>query len=307
MKHFILSLIAIFCSVSAFSQANGAATQQFFQLPIVPDSIQNFQRRCDYMLAHYWDFCDLKKAFSSRDKMADAFDMYLSFMPYATASEVFSSVDNFFGRISRQPKDVEFIASMAESRLYSDSAEYKSEELYSHFLDNILKIKKISKESRNYYQAQSRILHNSREGMIAPSFDFVDPKGRKMQFIIDPNQFATVLMFTSPNSTAANLARLRLDADIKTSQLIESGMVKIYQIYVEEPDTTPATPNGWTTGIAPGIETVYDVSTIPMFYILNSSGKILKKGPDVDPLLNVMQQIRIPKKKKDAPDGNLPE
>ena len=196
---------------------------------------------------------------------------------------------------------------MAESRLYSDSAEYKSEELYSHFLDNILKIKKISKESRNYYQAQSRILHNSREGMIAPSFDFVDPEGRKMQFIIDPNQFATVLMFTSPNSTAANLARLRLDADIKTSQLIESGMVKIYQIYVEEPDTTPATPNGWTTGIAPGIETVYDVSTIPMFYILNSSGKILKKGPDVDPLLNVMQQIRIPKKKKDAPDGNLPE
>lgn len=303
MKKIILSLIAALCSITSFSQANGAATQQFFQLPIIPDSIQNFQRRCDYMLAHYWDFCDLKKAFSSRDKMADAFDMYLSFMPYATASDVFASVDNFFSRIAKQPQDVEFIASLAESRLYSDSAEYKSEQLYSHFLDNILKVKKINKESRARYQAQARILRNSQEGMTAPAFDFVDPEGRKTRFEPDPNQFATVLMFASPNSAESDLARLRLDADIKTTQLIESGIVKIYLIYIKDPQTTPASPKGWITGIAPGIETTYDISQNPMFYILNSSGTILKKGTEVEPLLSVMQQLRIPKNKKASSDN----
>ncbi|MDE6100038.1 MAG: hypothetical protein K2G01_03260, partial [Paramuribaculum sp.] len=153
------------------------------------------------------------------------------------------------------------------------------------------------------YQAQARILRNSQEGMTAPAFDFVAPEGIKPRFHPDPNQVATVLMFASPNSAEADLARLRLDADIKTTQLIESGIVKIYLIYIKDSQTTPASPKGWITGIAPGIETTYDISQNPMFYILNSSGTILKKGTEVEPLLSVMQQLRIPKKKKASSDN----
>ena len=102
MKHFILSFLTLFMALSASAQANGAITQQFFQLPIIPDSIQNFQRRCDFMVKHYWDYCDLKKAFSSPDKMADAFATYLDFMPYATADVVFASVDKFMKDVSKK-------------------------------------------------------------------------------------------------------------------------------------------------------------------------------------------------------------
>ena len=34
-----------------------------------------------------------------------------------------------------------------------------------------------------------------------------------------------------------------------------------------------------------------------MFYIINSEGKILKKGNELEPVLNVMQLIRIPRNK----------
>ena len=249
------------------------------------------------MVTHYWDFCDLKKAFSSRDKMADAFKMYISFMPYASADVVFKSVDKFLGGISKKPDDMLFIARLAENNLYSDTAEIQSEQLYTHFIDGILKSKKLDKNSREYYEKQASVLHNSQEGMMAPSFDITDSQGAKTKFVTDTAQFATLLMFMAPGDSDAELAKTRLNANIKTSQLIKSGMLKIYCIATKNNGERFTSPEGWISGFAPGIEKIYDVRKSPMFYIINSEGKILKKGNELEPVLNVMQLIRIPRNK----------
>ncbi len=297
MKKTILAFLTLVISISASAQVNGAVSQQFFQLPIIPDSIVSFQSRCDFMVTHYWDFCDLKKAFSSRDKMADAFKMYISFMPYASADVVFKSVDKFLGGISKKPDDMLFIARLAENNIYADTAEFQSEQLYTHFIDGILKSKKLDKNSREYYEKQASVLHNSQEGMMAPSFDITDSQGAKTKFVTDTAQFATLLMFMVPGDSDAELAKTRLNANIKTSQLIKSGMLKIYCIATKNNGERFTSPEGWTSGFAPGIEEIYDVRKSPMFYIINSEGKILKKGNELEPVLNVMQLIRIPRNK----------
>lgn len=297
MKKTILAFLTLVISISASAQVNGAVSQQFFQLPIIPDSIISFQNRCDFMVTHYWDFCDLKKAFSSRDKMADAFKMYISFMPYASADVVFKSVDKFLGGISKKPDDMLFIARLAENNIYADTAEFQSEQLYTHFIDGILKSKKLDKNSREYYEKQASVLHNSQEGMMAPSFDITDSQGAKTKFVTDTAQFATLLMFMMPGDSDAELAKTRLNANIKTSQLIKSGMLKIYCIATKNNGERFTSPEGWTSGFAPGIEEIYDVRKSPMFYIINSEGKILKKGNELEPVLNVMQLIRIPRNK----------
>ncbi|MBP3288665.1 MAG: DUF5106 domain-containing protein [Muribaculaceae bacterium] len=297
MKKTILAFLTLVISISASAQVNGAVSQQFFQLPIIPDSIVSFQNRCDFMVTHYWDFCDLKKAFSSRDKMADAFKMYISFMPYASADVVFKSVDKFLGGISKKPDDMLFIARLAENNIYADTAEFQSEQLYTHFIDGILKSKKLDKNSREYYEKQASVLHNSQEGMMAPSFDITDSQGAKTKFVTDTAQFATLLMFMVPGDSDAELAKTRLNANIKTSQLVKSGMLKIYCIATKNNGERFTSPEGWTSGFAPGIEEIYDVRKSPMFYIINSEGKILKKGNELEPVLNVMQLIRIPRNK----------
>ncbi|MCM1348128.1 MAG: DUF5106 domain-containing protein [Firmicutes bacterium] len=297
MKHLIISLLTLISSLGVMAQVNGAVSQQFFQLPIIPDSIENFQRRCDYMVTHYWDFCDLKKAFSSRDKMAQAFDTYISFMPYASADAVYASVDKFMGDISKNPDNVLFITRLAEGSLYADTAQYQSEELYTRFLDNALKVKKLDKDARTHFQQQANILHNSQEGMTAPEFDYVTLDGVKGHFAPDSTQFATVIMFTKPGNSYADMAKLRLYADIKTSQLVESGLVKIICMALNDDNGALTESKGWITGYAPEAANVYDLRVMPMFYIINSKGKILKKSPEFEPLLAVMQQLRVPKKK----------
>ncbi len=297
MKKIILALITLISSVTAMAQVNGAVTQDFFQLPIVPDSIVNFQNRCDFMVTHYWDYCDLKKAFSSRDKLAEAFKVYLSFMPYASATTVFSSVDKFINNMSKQPDDVLFIARLAENNIYADTAEFQSEELYSHFLDGLLKTKKLDKEFKTYYENQASVLHNSQEGMQAPAFSFRGTDGSTMEFKTDTTQFATLIMFMEPGNTTAEMDKMRLNADVKTSQLVRSGMVRIYCIATTDNGERFTSPDGWISGYAPEISKIYDVRKSPMFYIINNQGKILKKGDDVEPIFTVMQLLRIPRKK----------
>ncbi len=91
MKRFLIALL----SAIAITGVSGQNNDLFFQLPIVPDSLTSLQDRSDYLVEHYWDFCDLNKAFSSKGKMAAAFDTYLSFMPYASATIVYREVERF--------------------------------------------------------------------------------------------------------------------------------------------------------------------------------------------------------------------
>ena len=61
------------------------AQDTYFQLPIVPDSLQGLQPRVDYLIEHYWDFCDFNKAFSNRERMGESFRSHLNLMPHASA------------------------------------------------------------------------------------------------------------------------------------------------------------------------------------------------------------------------------
>lgn len=300
MKHIVIYLIFLMSGLSAMAQANGAQTNGLFQLPMIPDSITNFNSRCNYFVTHYWDFADLKKCFSSRDKMTEAFDQYLALMPYADADVVYSSVDKFMQNVSKRPTDVEFIATLAESRTYADTASFQSDQLYLRFLDNILKTKKLPKPLQNRYQLQSSQLHNSQEGMVAPEFDFIRLDGTKGTYRPDTTQFATIIMLVKPGDSRSDMARLRLDADYKTAQLVKSGRVKIYCIVPGEEKGRLTAGDGWETGYSSQAAELYDTRHLPMFFIINSDGRILRKGSDVEPILNIMQLLRAPRVKKQA-------
>lgn len=300
MKHIIISLILLLSGLTAAAQANGAQTNGLFQLPMIPDSISNFNSRCNYFVAHYWDFADLKKCFSSRDKMTDAFDQYLALMPYADADVVYASVDKFMQNVSKRPTDVEFIANLAESRMYADTAAFQSDQLYLRFLDNILKTKKLTKPLQSRYELQSSQLHNSQEGMVAPEFSYTRLDGSKGSYRPDTTQFATIIMLIKPGDSNSDMARLRLDADYKTAQLVKSGRVKIYCIAPGDEKGRITAADGWETGYSTQAAELYDTRRLPMFFIINSDGKILKKGSDVEPILNIMQLLRAPRAKKQA-------
>ena len=295
MKKYILPLI-IFAAAAFSAAAQTTSQSQFFELPKIPAEIENIHDRTDYLLEHYWDFCDLDKAFSSRDKMAEAFDTYLSLMPVASLNCVYRVVPEFMKKISKKPANVLFIGELAESKLYSDSAILPSDELFVIFANEIINNKKVDKNSKLRYQHLVKVLNGSCEGAIAPKFDYTDLLGNKNTFEVDTTRVGTVLFINDPDCDNCSRARLRLDTDILTRRMIEAKKIDFYNIYPSDPDQdwmekSMDLPKEWKTVASEQVNDLYDMRQTPVFYVININGVILLKTNEVNSIISIMSAL----------------
>jgi len=293
MKHKRLILGLLLC----LSISIGAKADTYFPYPIVPDSIKILQNRCDYLARHFWDFCDLSKAFSAKSKMANEFSVYISILRNATTDSALASVERFTKAIEKQPKNQVFIAECAEKLLYGDSAEVWIDELYIPFADAVVNNRRVDKAVKARYAHQAEILKKSLMRGPAPSIPYTTRDG--LQRNLD-NDSAKVLIvfFNDPDCDDCNMARIRLDADISTTQLINEGIVRIVSISLSEPDeawkqTVASYPATWTVGANPDADMQIDLRIgTPDFYIIDGNHKIRFKHLTIDQVLDVTRQLK---------------
>ncbi len=288
----LLLSAAVLLSITAKAQSE---EEPYFQLPIIPDSLTTLQQRTDYIVEHYWDFCDLKKAFSSKPKMAESFNTFLSFMPYASAEMAYASVDRFLKTLEKQPQDLLFIAREAENILFCDTAEMISEDLYLPFARAAANNKKIDKASRTRFLKQAELLEKNRAGLPAPDFAYTDRTGAERHFKNDTAQ-VVVLMISDPECEECKMARLRLDADINATKLIKSGILKIVYItpHAPTPEWTESVknyPDSWTIGASDTFDDSYNFFTTPSFYLINGRHIIRVKNAGIDYVLEIMNRL----------------
>lgn len=294
MKRILLSFAILASSVAGLRAQD---TKAFFQLPVIPDEIQTLQGRSDYLMEHYWDFCDLDKAFSSRDRMAEAFDTYISFIPYASAEVVYEQVGKFMDRVGKKPQNALFIGELAEGKLYSDTATMQSDELFVIFAKKIVDNKKIDKTSKLRYRHLIQVLEGSAPGSVAPVFEYEDPFGVKGTFAVDTAKIGTILFFNDPECDDCQLAKLRLDTDIVTRRMVEGGKMDIVTVYAS--DATPEwsqkaldLPKEWKNVASEQVNDLYDLRMTPMFYVINPNGAILMKTVNVNDIIAIMSRLQ---------------
>ncbi len=291
LRHLIISL---FLMIVVGSQLHA---QSFFQYPIVPDSISTLTGRCNYLSNHFWDFCDLKSAFSSKQRMADEFKGYLEILQLASPDTAVTAIDRFTARLDKQPKDLLFLAEIAEAELYSDSAKVWSDELYIPFARAVERNKRIDKASKLRYKHQADILENSLPGRRIPSIPYVTADGGKGDVLNDSAQ-VIVLFINDPECSDCSLARIRMHADIATTQLINDGVVKIISLSAVDPDEkwkaeVADYPSDWIVAANPDIDMTLDLrGGTPSFYILDKRRKIRFKHLDVNQVLDIMRQLK---------------
>lgn len=291
LRHLIFTLL-LFCGL-----AQAAKAESYFQYPIVPDSISTLEGRCNYLADHFWDFCDLTKGFSARAKMGEEFKVYLSVLENATPARAAAGLKNLMQRLDKQPKDQLYFANIAESRLYSDTAEAWIDYLYLPVAETVAANKKLNKAEKARYALHADLLRGSMVGEPIVPLTFTCIDGSTSDLHAKPVA-ATVIFFNDPECSDCNLARIRLHADISTSQLIDEGRLRIVSISVVEPDeewkkAATAYPETWTVGANPDADLKVDLRFgTPDFYILDKNNKIRFKHLSVDQVLDVARQLK---------------
>lgn len=291
MKKSYLSLI--FSLLLLLVTAPKAKADSFFQLPIIPDSL-SFNNRIDYLVTHYWDYCDLKKAFSSKQKMISAFKEYLDLMPIASRDVAIPAVEKFIKSIDK-PDNIITIVSAAEDYIHSDTSSVYSDELYYPFVKAAATNKKLSSAQKARYEHQYKVLTNSMVKMTMPDIEFIDRNNKKSSLYADSAKVVIVYLFDTDCEDCA-MTKIRLDADINTTKLIDAGTLKIVALtnaaadgeFLERVKSYPAS---WIIGATPELDEIIDVQTMPAFYVLDNNHTIFGKNLVLDQVLAINRQL----------------
>ncbi len=274
-----------------------ASADNYFQYPIVPDSISTLEGRCNYLADHFWDFCDLGKAFSARAKMGQEFKVYLSILENANPTKAADALTSFMKRLDKQPKDQLYMAGVAEARLYSDTAEAWIDYMYLPVAATVAANKRHSKAEKARFASQAEILRGSLAGSPITDISYTTPDGSNRKISSD-SASVVILFFNDPDCSDCNMARLRLDADISTTQLINEGRLKVVSISLAEPDdewkkTAAGYPANWSIGANPDADMAVDLRFgTPDFYVLDKRHNIRFKHLSVDQILDVTRQLK---------------
>lgn len=296
MKRLIYSILtAIALTFSAANTASAQSEATLFPYPTAPEELPTLYQRCNYLVDHFWDKCNLHTAFSSKQKLNDAFGYWTQFMPYATRDTVFMSIDNLIDKVKKSGPNTLTLARMAENWLWSDSAEIHSDELYLPFARAAAGHKKISGADRARFAAHVKLIENSSVGSQLPALKLTAPDGSK-SLLSDIDGVNVVLFFNDPDCTECNMARVRLSADYNAKRMLEAGKLVIVSIYPGNPNDATwlaaATeyPESWITVAAPDADEYFDLRETPVIYLVNSKVIKLKNVP-LDNLLNGLRAI----------------
>ncbi|MDE6266423.1 MAG: DUF5106 domain-containing protein [Muribaculaceae bacterium] len=291
MKKLFLALTLVFAFFS-----NVAAQDTFFQYPVPPESIEGFYPRCNYMVEHFWDRCDMKRAFSSHAKMKSAFEDYIQLVGQAQADTAMASVDNLIARVKKaDSKNLLTLGNIAREVLYSDSAMMFSEQLYLPFAKAVAENNKIPAADRASFQYETGILSTSQVGMTLPDIPFTRPDGTKGS-LSDAGRKRVLLMFFDPECDDCRVLTVLQSADVNLKQLHDKGYLQMVMLYPGEPDESwknkaASMPKEWIVGANPDLDTMFNLDALPTAYYLSPKYKIIAKNLDMARLFEMYRML----------------
>lgn len=295
---FLLGLIVVLLFCGGTTRA---ADGELFDYPKIPDDKLTLSERCNYLVYHFWDKANLTSMFSSRQKLNNTIGDWFGFMPYATPDTIHLSIDRLIANVSKNANNTLVLARMAEQWLFSDSAEFTSEELYLPFAKAVADHKKISKGDKAHFASQVKIIESSGLGATMPdAVKFRNTDGREMR-LNDVEGKTVLVVFADPSDMSSRLELVRLSADPHVKDLVASGDMTIVALNPGAASdawisATSSFPSSWIVGTMADAKEYFDLSVFPAYFYLDRNHKVIAKNLAVDQILQGAASLNMRKK-----------
>lgn len=292
MKKFITNTLLF---ISAILSLNAEENNTLFPYPNIPEILTNLDDRSNYLISHFWDRCNLKSAFYSKDRFKQAFNDYIAIAPYAHRDTINLSIERLIKIVKKNPEHMLILGEIAQETLYGDSAQFWSDELYLPFAKAVVETKKIPKVQKARFEYHVQVLEQSQVGMPAYNFKFTNEQGNKQE-LTDLNATYILLFINEIDCDDCIMARARLSTNIKIQQLITEGKLLIVSINPTEADdewkaAIAKYPTTWIKGATADIDSHFDMRMTPSIYLLDKSYTILAKNIDINTLIATVSRL----------------
>lgn len=259
------------------------------------------QDRAEYMAQNMWNSltdpsrtypCDsLLVSGVRKADVEQKFSNWIRILEMADRHVAVKSVEKLYDRsLACETKDTstnvfETFVSLVEKYLFDPNSPMRDEDLYGVFASRLAEYDGYDEALRGKYARDARLCALNRVGTRATDFRFADRRG-KIRTLYGTDAPYVLLFFSNPGCEACMNIINVLKEDPHISGLIDSGILKVLNIYIDEDldawrSYMPIYPEEWYNGFDPDFvirnETLYDVRAIPSLYLLDSEKTVLLK------------------------------
>lgn len=282
----LFSILAVALLTIGAGRAKAQTT--LFEYPIAPDTCTTLESRCNYLVQHFWDKCDLTRPIdSSNDSLlVVAMADYIEIMRAgANINVTLSSIRNLMFKAQTQQNNFLKLISAAELLLYMHPVPI-IDDIYLTFANCAAEASWAKKDYKEHFRNQVKQINNTKLGSPVTDFDVTLTDGTKTKFrnLLGPESNFLLVTYSD---TDGSFERTRLYTDIRVKQAIDDGKLKIINIVAGDTpkkwdDQSLEYASQWTVGASKDIMDLLDIRQLPGVTILDGSGNVQLKNLTID-------------------------
>ena len=285
---------------------------QSYVLPAVPDSITDPTARADYATALYWQHFDFADTTLLRADYAEqALSDFLALAGYASEQGRKLALSRWMDAAAQTPAAFSYFFDLGRHYLYNPESPLRNEAAYLTLLEHVVQMNVTDETVQSRACSDLKLLRLTQVGQQAPDFCFTTADGQPHSLSGTATDRQTLLLFYDPDCAHCRDLLFRLRHSSVLNQAISQGRLTVLAVYTEADETlwneTKADlPAQWVTAITPAPElltpnstlltpnstlptpnstlqtpnSLYDLSTLPVVFLLSPDKHILLRHPD---------------------------
>ena len=274
--------------------------QRSFQLPEVPAMLDTPEARAAFVARHYWDHFDFADTayIHLPDITEQAIVNFMDLMNHVPQDVAELSISILYGKAaSHSPMLWHFWETM--SRYWHDpNSPMKDEEkfiLMCKTVEALPHVEAVLKQRAEYARS---LAEKNRVGTKAADFVYTLESGKQGNLHGLKAEY-TLVFFYNPDCHTCSEIKQAMNHSLRLKDMVAKGQMKVLTVYPDEdvalwrerlPEMEKEWVNTYDKGQVITHKLLYDLSSIPSFYLLDKDKKVLLKDADWGQVLQFFEK-----------------
>ena len=308
MKNFVWTFLAVLvgCTSCTSQQNNTMQVEQkkerSFSLPGVPLMLDSPEARATFVCEHYWDNFDFADTayIHLPDITEQAIVNFMHLMPRVPKDLSERAMTILFQKAAPFPRMAwHFWETM--SRYWNDAnSPIRNEEMYIRLCQSLEIVAQAEEALKERARFARKLAEKNRLGQLAEDFVYTLASGKQARLHNLKAEYI-LLFFYDPDCQTCMEVKSMMKSSTLLKDLVDSQKIKILTVYPDDDislwqerlsDLSPNWINAYDKGQALTYKSLYDLSSIPSFYLLNKDKKVLLKDADWQQVSGLLVNIQ---------------
>ena len=281
-------------------QAVELQQKRTFRLPEVPAVLQTPELRAKYVVEHYWDHFDFRDTAYIRlpEITEQAAVNYMDLMGLVSVEVAQTSLKTLVEKAAEEPLMMDYMWKTFFRYWHEPNSPLKNEEMFILFCKGVEKTQQVEGYLRERAAYLRQMAEKNRPGMQASDFVYTLASGKQGSLHALKAEY-TLVFFYDPDCHTCSEIKQAMKRSLRLKDMVIKGQMKVLTVYPDEdvalwrerlPEMEKEWVNAYDKNQMITHDLLYDLSSIPSFYLLDKDKKVLLKDADWGQVLQFFEK-----------------